>query len=75
MFMHVPVWVCTYNKLSLVQLSHCIAMQHRKKHVQSLLAPTGYSGTPLNGHSSKADTHDITDNSESPDCPPIHFDT
>ena len=26
-----------------------------------------YSGTPLNGHPSKADTHDITDNSESPD--------
>ena len=34
-----------------------------------------YSGTPLNGHPSKADTHDITDNSESPDCPPIHFNT
>ena len=34
-----------------------------------------YSGTPLNGHPSKADTHDITDNSESPDCSPIHFDT
>ena len=27
-----------------------------------------YSGTPLNGHPSTADTHDITDNSESPDC-------
>ena len=35
----------------------------------------GYSGTPLNRHPSKADIHDITDNSESPDCPPIHFDT
>ena len=34
-----------------------------------------YSGTPLNGHPSKADTHDITDNSESPDCPSIHFNT
>jgi len=32
-----------------------------------------YSGTPLNRHPSKADTHDITDNSESPNCPPIHF--
>ena len=27
-----------------------------------------YSGTPLNGHPSIADTYDITDNSESPDC-------
>ena len=34
-----------------------------------------YSGTPLNGHPSIADTHDITDNSESPDSPPIHFNT
>ena len=34
-----------------------------------------YSGTLLNGHPSKADTHDIMDNSESPECPPIHFDT
>jgi len=34
-----------------------------------------YSGTPLNGHPSKADTHDIMDNSESPDCPSIHFNT
>ena len=32
-----------------------------------------YSGTPLNRHPSTADTHDITDNSESPDCPSIHF--
>ena len=31
-----------------------------------------YSGTPLNGHRSTADTYDITDNSESPDCPLIH---
>ena len=34
-----------------------------------------YSGTPLNELPSKADTHDITDNSESPDCPSIHFNT
>ena len=34
-----------------------------------------YSGTPLNGHPSKADTHDITDNSKSPNCPSIHFNT
>ena len=34
-----------------------------------------YSGTPPNGHPSKADTHDIMDNSESPDCPPVHFNT
>ena len=34
-----------------------------------------YSGTPPNGHPSKADTHDITDNSESPNCPSIHFNT
>ena len=34
-----------------------------------------YSGTPLNGHPSIVDTHDITDNSESPDCPPVHFNT
>ena len=34
-----------------------------------------YSGTPLNGHPWKVDTHDITDNSETPDCPSIHFNT
>ena len=34
-----------------------------------------YSGTPLNGHPSTADTHNITDNSESPDCPSVHFNT
>ena len=28
-----------------------------------------YSGTLLNRHPSTADTHDITDNSESPNCP------
>ena len=32
-----------------------------------------YSGTPLNGHPSTGNTHDITDNSESPDCPSIHL--
>ena len=34
-----------------------------------------YSGTPLNGHPSTEDTHDITDNSESTDCPPITYAT
>ena len=34
-----------------------------------------YSGTPLNGHPSTVDTHDITDSSESPDCPSVHFNT
>jgi len=34
-----------------------------------------YSGTPLYGHPSIADTHDIMDNSESPDCFSIHFNT
>ena len=34
-----------------------------------------YSRTPLNWHPSTADTHYITDNSESPDRPYIHFDT
>ena len=34
-----------------------------------------YSGTPLNWHPSKVGTHDITDNSESPDCPSIRFNT
>ena len=32
-----------------------------------------YSGTLLNEHPSIVDTHDVTDNSESPDCPSIHF--
>ena len=31
-----------------------------------------YSGTPLNGHSSTADTHVISDSSESPDSPDCH---
>ena len=34
-----------------------------------------YSGNPLNGHLSTADTHNITDNSQSPDSPSIHFKT
>ena len=34
-----------------------------------------YSGNLLNEHPSTADTHDIMDNSESPDCPSIHFNT
>ena len=34
-----------------------------------------YSGTLLNGHPSMADTHDITDNSESPDRFSIEFNT
>ena len=41
-------------------------------HVNNIVV---YSGTPLNGHPWKADTHDIKDNSESPDCPSIHFNT
>ena len=32
-----------------------------------------YSGTPHNEHPSMADTHDIMDISESPNCPSIHF--
>ena len=32
-----------------------------------------YSGTPLNAHPSTVDTHNIRDNSESLDCPSIHF--
>jgi len=34
-----------------------------------------YSGTPLNGHPSTVESHDITDsgNSETPNCPSIHF--
>ena len=31
--------------------------------------------TPLNGHPRTADTHDIVDNSEYPDCLSIHFNT
>ena len=34
-----------------------------------------YSGTPLNGHPSTADTCDITDNSECPDCISVEFNT
>ena len=34
-----------------------------------------YSGTLLIGHSSTANANSITDNSESPNCPSIHFNT
>ena len=34
-----------------------------------------YSGTSLNGHPSIADTYNIIDNSDSPDCPSILFNT
>ena len=42
---------------------------------QSSVFPVLYSGAPLNEHPWKADTHDVTDNSESPNCPSIHFNT
>ena len=68
-----PQWLP--ETLNLPQL--CI---HRKK--QSFFLVTElrqanplYSGTPLNGHPWKADSHDIMDNSESPDCPSIHVNT
>ena len=37
-----------------------------------LVGDVNYSGTLLNGHLSAADTYNITDNSESPNCPSIH---
>ena len=39
--------------------------------------PTAFGAVDrnLNGHPSTADAHNITDNSESPDCPCIHFNT
>ena len=46
-----------------------------KLHKQLHSSGNQYSGTPFNGRSSTADTHDITDSSESPDCPSIHFST
>ena len=45
----------------------CMYLQYVGKYV--------YSGAPLNGHPSIADTHDITDNSESPDRFSIDFNT
>ena len=42
---------------------------------EPLLVHFLYSETALIGHPSTADTHDITNNSESPDCPPVHFNT
>ena len=41
----------------------------------ALVSFAKYSGTLLNGHLSTADTHYIVDNSESPDCSSIHFNT
>ena len=43
--------------------------------INGLLSTYMYSGTPLNGHPSTADTHDIMDSSESPNYPSIHFNT
>ena len=51
-----------------------------------MLASFAFSSTPKNkkrgrpgkkaeGIPSTADTHNITDNSESPDCPSVHFNT
>ena len=34
-----------------------------------------YTGNLPNGHPSTVDTHNITDNSESPDRPSFHFNT
>ena len=40
-----------------------------------LVGDVNYSGTLLNGHLSAVDTYNIMDNSESPYCPSIHFNT
>ena len=40
---------------------------------QNICHAISYSGTPLNGHPSKVNTHN--NYNESPDCPLIHFNT
>ena len=47
----------------------------RFQHIFCTLNKYMYSGTLLNGNPSTSDTHDITDNSESPDPAFIQFNT
>ena len=63
---------------SIVEMKAIPSTHHVKLVYHTPIAFTGIwlnSGTPLNRHPSTADTHDIMDNSESPDCPSIHFNT
>jgi len=41
----------------------------------TLLMDTPQQWNPAYGHPTTVDTQDLTDNSESPDCPFIHFNT
>ena len=53
-----------------LHLGHVTGDMKRRESNETLFI---YSGTPLNGHPSTADTHDIKDNSKSPNCLSIHF--
>ena len=54
-----------------ISISALLAVKH---HLHSAVGMS-YSGTPLNGQPATVDTHNIMDNSESPDCRSIHFNT
>ena len=60
-----------------VYVQVCICVFKYNQHFSTTIAfnitRCVHSGTPLNRHPSTADTHDIMDNSESLNCPSIHF--
>ena len=61
---------------TLKALNGILIMMHAKiiiSHNQLYFCHSTYSGTPLNGHPSTADTCNIMDNSECPDCISIDF--
>ena len=60
---------CIGNK-QVIYFSACIAW-----YLVIMIFIIKYNGTPFNRHPSTGDTHDIMDNSESPDCPSTHFNT
>ena len=51
---------------------HCWPTWTNTPYAMSDHAQYCYSGTPLNRHLLRADTHKIADNSESSNCPSIH---
>ena len=70
----VRVWIRLRHH-SVQRLLRCARGIHCKYVHLVFTVQLNYSGTSLNGHILTADTYDITDNSESPNSPSIHFNT
>ena len=71
------MWLFTSFSLSMwVSLAQGFIAREGRVMVEPRLMDTPLQWTPLySGHPSTVDTYDIMDNSQSPDCPSIHFNT